>query len=89
MNIKTKKSTLTAYTISSLAVGIGLAVYRTVLLKKYYDPYNLSYELGSSGAFRAFEYLALLASLLALTSLIFTKKYKFLLTFQLIRFIIK
>lgn len=77
MNIKTKKSVLTAYALFSLAVGIGLAIYRTVLLKNYYDPYNQSFEPGSGGTFRALEYVLLILALITLTSLFFTKNTHF------------
>lgn len=77
MNIKTKKSVLTVYALLSLAVGIGFAIYRTVLLKNYYDPYNFSFEPGSGSTFRVFEYVLLFAALLVLTSVFFTKKIKF------------
>ncbi len=76
MNIKTKKTVLTAYTLLALAAGIGFAIYRTVLLKNYYDPYNFSYEPGSGGAFRTFEYIIIFVALLALTSAFFAKKAK-------------
>ena len=77
MNIKTKKSVLTVYALLSLVAGIGFAIYRTVLLKNYYDPYNFSFEPGSGGTFRIFEYVLLFIALLALTSVFFAKKTNF------------
>ncbi len=77
MSMKTKKTVLTVYALLALAAGVGLAIWRTVLIKNYYDPYNFTFEPGSGGTFRTFEYIVLLIALIALTSVIFAKQTSF------------
>ncbi len=77
MLIKTKKAVLKVYAFLALAAGLGLAICRTVLLKNYYDPYKFTFEPGSGGTFRIFEYIVIFLSLLALTSIFFSKNMRF------------
>ncbi len=77
MLMKTKKAVLKAYAFLALAAGLGLAICRTVLLKNYYDPYKFTFEQGSGGTFRIFEYIVIFLSLLALTSIFFSKNMQF------------
>ncbi len=77
MLMSTKKAVLKVYAFLALAVGLGLAICRTVLLKNYYDPYKSTFEPGSGGTFRIFEYIVIFLSLLALTSIFFSKNMRF------------
>lgn len=73
MNIKNKKTILTLYTVAAIIIGASLAIWRTVLLKQTFDPYDGTFELGSGKTLLMFEYILLLASAIAATSCFFIK----------------
>lgn len=77
MNIKTKKSILTLYTVAATVLGVIFAAWRTVLLKQNYDPYDGTFELGSGDILRTFEYFLIFASILILTACFFAKNISF------------
>lgn len=77
MNITKKRSILTLYTILAFIIGIMLTVWRTLLLQKYYDPYDGTFDLGSGKLFVTYEYLLLLAILLVATAAFFCRKVSF------------
>lgn len=72
MNIKTKKNVLTVYIAIAAIAAVLFSAYRVVLLKQYYDPYDMSFELGSGNIFRMFEYV-----LLAIAALMYTCTFLF------------
>lgn len=77
MNIKNKKTILTLYTVIAMIVGASLAIWRTVLLKQTFDPYDGTFELGSGKTLLMFEYILLLASAVVATSYFFMKGTSF------------
>ena len=77
MNIKTKKSILVLYTVLAFVLGVIFAVWRTVLLKQNYDPYDGTFELGSGDILQTCEYFLIFAVLLMLTALFFMKGISF------------
>ncbi len=77
MNIKNKKTILTLYTVIAMIAGASLAIWRTVLLKQTFDPYDGTFELGSGKTLLMFEYILLLASAVAATSFFFIKGTSF------------
>ncbi len=70
---KTKKILL-GYLIFSLLAGIGLAVWRTILLYRFYDPFNDSFSLQAQADLDLFGYVMFACLILALTSLVFLRK---------------
>jgi hypothetical protein len=74
--VKTKKI-MTAYLVFSVLVGIGLAIWRTVLIYRYFDPYNNAYTLGAKDHLQTLGYVMLAAVLIALTASIFLYKREF------------
>ncbi|MGN1095648.1 MAG: hypothetical protein ACI4QR_04600, partial [Eubacteriales bacterium] len=77
MKIKTKNTVLALYTVAAIASGIALAVWRTVLIKRYYDPYHGSFEQGSGNIFKTYEYAVIAVCLVFLSALIFTRRISF------------
>ena len=77
MALKTKKNIMTVYTVLAILAGLGLSVYRTILLKQHYDPYDASFEHGSREVFSVFEYMLLAVSLICLTAVFFAMGSKF------------
>ncbi len=74
--MKTKRI-LTGYLIASVLIGIGLAVWRTVLLYKYFDPYNDRFPFSANDSLDAFGYVMAGLILLSLTAFIFLYKKEF------------
>ena len=74
--MKTKKI-MTAYLIFSVLSGIGLAIWRTVLIYRYFDPYNNEYTLGTRDSLQTLGYVMLAAVLSAFTAGIFLYKREF------------
>jgi hypothetical protein len=77
MNFKAKKSILKIYLFIAIAVGAGLTVWRTVLLKEYCNPYDMSFQDGALPALELFEYVLLAVLALLATSAIFLRKTEF------------
>ncbi len=77
MNITKKKPILILYTVLAFAVAAMLTVWRTMLLRQYYDPYDGTFDVGSGKIFVTFEYLLLLAVIVLATSAFFAKKISF------------
>ncbi len=77
MNIKTKKNILAVYTAAAFALGIVFSVWRTILLKQNYDPYDGTFEIGSGDILQTFEYLLLLACLIMITAAFFAGNISF------------
>lgn len=77
MHFKTKKTCIMLFSFLAIAVGAALTVWRTVLLKKYYDPYHESFENGSGVILEIFEYVLVFAMLIFLFSLLFTRGVEF------------
>ena len=71
MALKTKKTIMTVYTVLAVLASLGFSVYRTILLKQHYDPYDASFEHGSREVFSVFEYTLLAVSLICLTAAFF------------------
>ncbi len=74
--MKTKKI-MTAYLVFAILCGIGLAVWRTVLIYRYFDPYNNEYTLAAREPLQMLGYSVLAAVLIALTAGIFLYKREF------------
>ncbi len=68
--LKTKKILL-GYLLFSLLAGVGLAVWRTVLLYQYFDPYTNRFPLDAGDSLDAFGYVMLACLILAATSAAF------------------
>ncbi len=68
--MKTKKIML-GYLIFSLLAGVGLAVWRTVLLYRYFDPYTNRFPLDAGESLDTFGYAMLACLILAATSAAF------------------
>lgn len=68
---------MTAYLIFSVLSGIGLAIWRTVLIYRYFDPYNNEYTLGTRDSLQTLGYVMLAAVLIAFTAGIFLYKREF------------
>ncbi len=64
------KKLLYGYLIFSLMSGLGLAVWRTILLYRYYDPYNDKFSLDAEMPLATFGYVMAICVALALTSAI-------------------
>ena len=71
--MKTKKI-LTGYLVFSILAGIGLAVWRTVLLYRYFDPYNNEFTYAANAPLKTLGYVMLIALLLVCSSAIFLQK---------------
>ena len=78
MNITKKKPILILYTVLAFVVAAMLTVWRTMLLRQYYDPYDGTFDIGSGKIFVAFEYLLLLSVIIIATGAFFAKKISFL-----------
>ena len=74
--MKTKKI-LTVYLAGAVAAAIGLAVWRTVLLYRYFDPYTGEFSSASFSSMKTLGYTVFALLLLAFTSLIFFRKHDF------------
>ncbi len=74
--MKTKKI-MAGYLIFAILAGIGLSVWRTVLLYRYFDPYNNEYMLHAREPLRALGYVMLACTVIALTAFIFVRKREF------------
>lgn len=77
MNITKKKSILILYTVLAFVLAFMLTVWRTMLLKQYYDPYDGTFDVGSGKIFVTFEYLLLLSVIILGTGTFFAKKISF------------
>ncbi|MBQ9745221.1 MAG: hypothetical protein IJW21_00160 [Clostridia bacterium] len=77
MNIKTKKTFLKIYLAAALAAGAGFAVWRTLLLKRFCNPSDMSFEDGALPTLRVFEYALLAACVLLATCVFFAGKTRF------------
>jgi uncharacterized membrane protein len=66
-----------AYLASSLVIGIGLAVWRIVLMFQYYDPYNNEYASQAKAPLQTLGYVIAFALLLMATSYFFIRKNRF------------
>ncbi len=71
------KRGLYAYLAGSLAAGIALAVWRTILLYRYFDPYNDTFPPEAKGALDTLGYVTAALIFLALTSAILLFKREF------------
>lgn len=62
------------YLAFALLAGIGLAIWRTVLLYQYFDPYNHEFTLAAREPLDLLGYVMLAVLILTFTSVIFTHK---------------
>ena len=65
------------YLASALVAGGALAVFRTVLLYRYFDPYNNEYSADAKFSISLLGYLLLAAILLMATSYFLLRKKDF------------
>jgi hypothetical protein len=77
MNIKTKKTFLKIYLMLAIIAALALTLWRTVLLKEYCNPYDMSFQDGSLKSIQAFEYTLLAIAALLSSAAVFAKKTKF------------
>ncbi|MBQ9747890.1 MAG: hypothetical protein IJV98_03815 [Clostridia bacterium] len=68
------KRILTAYLVSAVFVGIGLAVWRTVLLYRYFDPYTGEFSAAAHAPLETYGYVLLACILLTFTASVFLRK---------------
>ena len=71
------KKLLLGYTLFSVLAGIGLAVWRTVLMLRYYDPYNNEYAADADAALSAIGFSLLLVFIILATSAIVLMRFEF------------
>lgn len=71
------KKVLTGYFIFALLSGIALAVCRTVLMVRYYDPYNNEYAYEAGGILKGFGFAVLAVFLILATSALFMWRCEF------------
>ena len=71
------KKFLLGYFALSVLSGIVLAVWRTVLMVRYYDPYKNEYALEASGSLKAIGLTMLILFILFATAAIVMKKFEF------------
>ncbi len=74
--MKTKKF-MTAYLIYALVVGVGLAVWRTILLYRHFDPYNNQFNAAAHSSMELLGTITLAAILLSLTSVVVLRRKEF------------
>ena len=68
---------LLGYFALAVLSGIVLAVWRTVLMIRYYDPYNNEYALEANGSLKALGFTLLILFILLATSAIVMRKFEF------------
>ena len=61
----------------ALLSGIALSVWRTVLMVRYYDPYNNEYALEASGALKSLGIILFMVFVVLATSALFLKRFEF------------
>ena len=66
-----KQTFLFGYFIASIAAGIGFAVWRTILMVRYYDPYMNEYALEAHPSLQVFGYVLFFALLFIATASFF------------------
>jgi hypothetical protein len=71
------KKIMTGYLVFSLLAGLGLSIWRTVLLYQYFDPYNNAYAITAKSNLRGLGYVMLACILIALTSALVLRKKEF------------
>ena len=72
-----KRKIMIVYTAVSIAAGIALAVWRMILIYRYYDPYNGEFSRDADSMLKALGYVTLGAALLMFTSYFFIRKESF------------
>lgn len=72
-----KRKIMIAYTAAAIAAGIALAVWRMVLIYRYYDPYNGEFSRDADTMLKALGYVTLGVVLLMFTSYFFIRKESF------------
>ena len=72
------KKFLTGYFFASLLAGIGFAVWRILLMLKYYDPYMKEYMVQADQALNVYGYALFFAVLLLATVSVFFIRVGFL-----------
>ncbi|MBQ3489140.1 MAG: hypothetical protein IJA86_00935 [Clostridia bacterium] len=72
--MRTKKI-LFGYLIAAIVAGLGFAVWRTVLMILYYDPYRKEYMAQAKPSMQAFGYIMFFVLLLLATSICFFIKF--------------
>ncbi len=75
--MRTKKF-LFGYFIAAIAAGIGFAVWRTILMVRYYDPYMNEYALEARSSLKTFGFLLFFVLLLIGTAAFFFIRIGFL-----------
>ena len=71
------KKIMGVYLASSVLFGIGLAVWRIMLMFQYYDPYNNEYSADAKTSLQMLGYALCLAVIIAATSYLFLRKREF------------
>jgi len=71
------KKIMTGYLVFSILAGLGLSIWRTVLLYQYFDPYNNAYAIAAKSNLRGLGYVMLACVLIALTSAFVLRKKEF------------
>ena len=77
MKFNTKKTILKIYLLVSIIMAIGFAVWRTVLLKEYCNPYDMTFQDGARPALQAYEYTLLAVCAVIASCVFFAKKTNF------------
>lgn len=76
-SLRTKKFLL-GYFFASLIAGLGFAVWRTILMLQYYEPYTKEYAFEAKSSLEIFGFTLFIVLLLLATASFFFVKIKFL-----------
>ena len=71
------KKYLLGYFLVAFLSGIALAVWRTVVMVRYYDPYNNEYALEASGQLQAIGFTLFFVFVILATSALVLKNFEF------------
>lgn len=71
------KNILFGYFFLAILSGIVLAIWRTVMIVRYYDPYSNEYAIEAETSLRSFGFVLLFVFLALLTSAILLRKFEF------------
>lgn len=68
---------MTGYLVFSILAGIGIAIWRTALLYRYFDPYNNAYTPAAKSNLQTLGYIMLVCIVVAFTSALILRKKDF------------
>ena len=68
---------MTGYLVFSILAGLGIAIWRTALLYRYFDPYNNAYTHAAKSNLQTLGYIMLVCIVVAFTSALVLRKKNF------------